>query len=134
MAEFDSTDQAKAAFEALKEGGEVSMKIQETFWSKCFGSLTDKFGISWNISIECPTEKNRGIFMENVSKEQIQHFRLHTHHLDTWYQKSDVEGIAGACGFQNSPPGAIPKKEIQNLGERFALFQQLKLNKITFLT
>lgn len=56
MAEFDSVDKAKAAFEALKEGGEVSMEIQETFWSKCFGSLTDKFGISWNISIGCPTE------------------------------------------------------------------------------
>lgn len=56
MAEFDSADQAKAAFEALKDGGEVSMEIQETFWSKCFGSLTDKFGISWNISIGCPTE------------------------------------------------------------------------------
>ena len=55
MAEFDSVDKAKAAFEALKEGGEVSMEIQETFWSKCFGSLTDKFGIGWNISIGCPT-------------------------------------------------------------------------------
>jgi len=56
MAEFDSTDKAKSAFEALKDSGEVSMEIQETFWSKCFGSLTDKFGVSWNISIGCPTE------------------------------------------------------------------------------
>lgn len=53
MVEFDDTDTAKAAFEALKEGGEVGMEIQETFWSKCFGSLTDKFGINWNISIDC---------------------------------------------------------------------------------
>ena len=55
MAEFDSADKAKAAFEALKEGGVISMELQETFWSKCFGSLTDKFGIGWNISIGCPT-------------------------------------------------------------------------------
>ena len=55
MAEFDTVEKAKAAFEALKEGGEVDMDIQETFWSKCFGSLTDKFGISWYISIGCPT-------------------------------------------------------------------------------
>jgi len=41
-------------FAALKEGSKVSMELQETFWSKCFGSLTDKFGIIWNISIECP--------------------------------------------------------------------------------
>ena len=56
MAEFDGPEKAKAAFEALKEDGEVNMDIQETFWSKCFGSLTDKFGVSWNISIGCPAE------------------------------------------------------------------------------
>ena len=54
MAEFDNAETAKKMFEALKEGGEVGMEIQETFWSKCFGSLTDKFGINWNISIGCP--------------------------------------------------------------------------------
>ncbi len=44
--------------------------------------------------------------MEKVSVEQVRQFRLHAHHLDTWYPKSDLERIAGACGFQNSPPGA----------------------------
>jgi len=54
MAEFDKIEIAKSAFEALKEGGKVDMEMQETFWSKCFGSLTDKFGVIWNISIGCP--------------------------------------------------------------------------------
>jgi len=54
MLEFDSIDSAKSAFDALKEGGEVSMELQKTFWSELFGSLTDKFGINWNISIGCP--------------------------------------------------------------------------------
>ena len=53
MVEFDNSDAAKVVFEVLKEGGQVSMELQETFWSKCFGSLTDKFGIIWNISIGC---------------------------------------------------------------------------------
>ncbi|WP_343249415.1 winged helix DNA-binding domain-containing protein [Diplocloster hominis] len=44
--------------------------------------------------------------MNPVTKEQIRRFRLHTHHLDTWYPKKDIRNIAGACGFQNSPPGA----------------------------
>ena len=56
MAEFDSVTVARTVFDALKEGGEVGMELQETFWSKCFGSLTDKFGIGWNISIGCPKE------------------------------------------------------------------------------
>jgi len=54
MAEFDSVDEATAAFNGLREGGKVDMEMQETFWSKWFGSLTDKFGIIWNISIGCP--------------------------------------------------------------------------------
>ena len=42
----------KSAFNALKEGGKVSMDLQETFWSKCYGSLRDKFGIEWQFSHE----------------------------------------------------------------------------------
>jgi hypothetical protein len=38
--------------------------------------------------------------------EQIRQFRLHAHHLDTWYPRAAIEDVAGACGFQNSPPGA----------------------------
>jgi len=53
-AEFENTESAKSVFDALKEGGNVTMELQETFWSKCFGSLIDKFGIYWNISIGCP--------------------------------------------------------------------------------
>ena len=34
----------------MKEGSSVEMDLQETFWSKCYGSLTDKFGIIWQFS------------------------------------------------------------------------------------
>lgn len=45
-------EMVKSAFNALKEGGKVSMDLQETFWSKCYGSLRDKFGIEWQFSHE----------------------------------------------------------------------------------
>lgn len=28
------------------------MELQETFWSKCYGSVTDKFGIPWQLSYD----------------------------------------------------------------------------------
>lgn len=34
-------------FAALKEGGNVIMDLQKTFWSELFGMLTDKFGVNW---------------------------------------------------------------------------------------
>ena len=42
-------DDIKPLFDNLKEGGSVEMELQETFFSKCYGSLKDKFGIIWQI-------------------------------------------------------------------------------------
>lgn len=44
-------DEAKRVFEALAEGGNVFMPLGETFWSPCFGMLTDAFGISWMVTV-----------------------------------------------------------------------------------
>jgi len=49
--ELDSIDSVKSAFNALKEDGTVTMELQQTFWSKYFGSLQDKFGVNWMISV-----------------------------------------------------------------------------------
>lgn len=43
-------DEIKSLFNKLKEGGTVGMELQETFWSKCYGSVTDKFGIGWQFN------------------------------------------------------------------------------------
>lgn len=47
-----NVEDLKTYFNNMKEGGMVTMEIQETFWSKCFGMLTDKFGIGWQFSHE----------------------------------------------------------------------------------
>ena len=39
----------KKLFTALSEGGQVQMPLTKTFFSPCFGMVTDKFGISWMI-------------------------------------------------------------------------------------
>ena len=43
-------DFIKDIFNKLKEDGTVGMELQETFWTKCYGSLTDKFGIAWQFN------------------------------------------------------------------------------------
>jgi PhnB protein len=43
--------EAKRSFEALTAGGIVKMPLAKTFWSPCFGMLTDRFGIGWMISV-----------------------------------------------------------------------------------
>ncbi|MDI2589798.1 MULTISPECIES: VOC family protein [unclassified Psychrobacillus] len=45
-------EEIRSAFDALKANGTVTMELQETFWSKCYGALKDKFGIEWQFSHE----------------------------------------------------------------------------------
>lgn len=40
------------AFNKLKEGGTVTMELQETFWSPLYGQVRDKFGVEWLFSYE----------------------------------------------------------------------------------
>lgn len=44
------TDEIRRQFDRLKKGGTVDMELQETFWSKCYGMVTDKFGVGWQFS------------------------------------------------------------------------------------
>lgn len=46
----DDMDEIKSIFNQLKEGGNVTMDLQETFWSKSYGFVVDRFGIGWQLS------------------------------------------------------------------------------------
>jgi PhnB protein len=50
------TDPAEAErkFNALADGGTVTMPFSKTFWAKGFGMCVDKFGIPWMVN--CPAE------------------------------------------------------------------------------
>ncbi len=43
--------EGKRVFDKLSQGGKVSMPLQDAFWGGKFGTLTDKFGIDWMMSI-----------------------------------------------------------------------------------
>lgn len=46
----DEPDEADRIFAALAEGGIVQTPLQETFWARRFGTVTDRFGIPWEIN------------------------------------------------------------------------------------
>ncbi len=48
--EPDCREETKRLFEALSEGGKVTMELRDMFLGKYFayyGSCTDKFGVNW---------------------------------------------------------------------------------------
>jgi len=50
---IDATDtaSAKRIFDALVDGGSAQMPLTKTFWSPCFGMLTDRFGVAWMVGV-----------------------------------------------------------------------------------
>jgi len=53
---FGTEDAAQAAevFNALADGGEVTMPLEQTFWSPLFGTVNDRFGTAWMVSVDEP--------------------------------------------------------------------------------
>ena len=45
----DNKDEVTRLFDGLKEGGEVYMELQQTFFSEWYGMVKDKFGVIWQI-------------------------------------------------------------------------------------
>ncbi|MCO8123750.1 YciI family protein [Stieleria sp. TO1_6] len=46
---------AHHALDALAAGGTIDMPLQKTFWSPCYGQVTDKFGLGWMVMVAGPT-------------------------------------------------------------------------------
>lgn len=54
MLSLKAEDEVRRIFNALAAEGTITMPLQETFWSKAYGALVDKFGIHWQLN--CDTE------------------------------------------------------------------------------
>jgi PhnB protein len=48
---FPDEVQARRAFEVLSAKGSVQMPLGKTFWSPCFGMVTDQFNVGWMITV-----------------------------------------------------------------------------------
>ncbi len=53
-----SQEEATRIFNALSEGGQITMPLEKTFWQSYFGMLTDQFGINWMVNCELEGHKN----------------------------------------------------------------------------
>ena len=47
----EDEETARKIFGHLKEGGKVEMELSETAWSSCYGMVTDRYGIGWQMNV-----------------------------------------------------------------------------------
>lgn len=50
----DTPQAAAKVFNALAEGGSVTMALDKTFFAEAFGSVHDRFGVRWMVICEKP--------------------------------------------------------------------------------
>ena len=48
----ESPEEARRIFNALSQGGQITMPIEKTFWADLFGMCIDQFGIPWMVNYE----------------------------------------------------------------------------------
>ena len=45
-------EKAEKIFNALADGGKITMLLEKTFWAPKFGMLEDRFGVGWMVSVQ----------------------------------------------------------------------------------
>lgn len=51
----DSKAEADRIFNALAQGGAITMPLADQFWGDYFGSVTDRYGINWMVNYSAQT-------------------------------------------------------------------------------
>jgi PhnB protein len=54
---INDVKKSEEVFGKLQDGGHVMMPLQETFWSPSYGQVTDKFGVTWQVSTQVVQNK-----------------------------------------------------------------------------
>ncbi len=52
----DSKEEADRLFNALAEGGEVEMDIDDQVWGDYYGAFKDRFGVQWMVNYSPPKD------------------------------------------------------------------------------
>ena len=55
----ESKQEADRLFNALAQGGTITMPIADQFWGDYFGSLLDRFGINWMVNYTDPARRQQ---------------------------------------------------------------------------
>jgi len=67
----ESEEEGMQLFEALSEGGKITMPLYETTWGAMFGMVTDRFGIQWMINFDDPDIAKKKVEAREHSIEKL---------------------------------------------------------------
>ena len=48
----ETEEEARRLYDGLRQEGQVLMELQDMFWGNMYGKVKDKFGVTWDLSLE----------------------------------------------------------------------------------
>ncbi len=106
--QFETEDEVNALWTALSEGGSVMMPLDAYPWSRRYGWLSDRFGVSWQIALGSKADIRQTItpsmlFVGSQAGKSEAALKLYT----ATFPNSSVEGIARHDGSGVDAAGTV---------------------------
>lgn len=130
---FDTEKETERVWNSLLKGGEVLMPFDEYAWSKKYGWLQDRFGVSWQISFgkyEDVGQKFTPSFLFtgkwNGRAEEAVNF------YTSVFDNSEITGILKYEKGDNDTEGNVKHAQFRLGGQVFMAMDSSLLHKFTF--
>ena len=56
--EPETREETKRLFDALSDGGKITMELKDMFFGSYFGECKDKYGVNWMFNCQLPKQEN----------------------------------------------------------------------------
>lgn len=117
---LESDRQVDALWAALSDGGSVLMPLDAYDWSRKYGWLNDRYGLSWQIMLGKHADVGQTIspsllFVGPQAGKAEEAVRFYT----SVFGSSDIEGIARYYGDGADPAGTVKHAQFRLDGETF---------------
>jgi len=129
----ENAEEVNRAWNALSKEGKVMMALDKYPWSEKFGWLSDKFGISWQISLGKLSDVGQKITpCLMFTGKQYGHADEAINHYSSIFRNSKVDGILRYGKNELPDEGKIKHAQMELNGQKFMLMESAAPHNFTF--
>ena len=131
---FDELGALDHAWETLAQDGSILMPLDAYDWSPRYGWLSDRFGVSWQLSQGSRADIGGQALSPALlfTGERAGHAEAAIRHYTEIFPKSHIEGILRYDGSGSDPAGTIKHAQFYLCGETFMVMDSALEHAFTF--
>jgi predicted 3-demethylubiquinone-9 3-methyltransferase (glyoxalase superfamily) len=130
---MESEAEVDALWEGLANGGSVLMPLQPYPWSKKYGWLNDRYGLSWQVSLGKRDDVGQ-VIVPSLLFVGPQHGNAEAalHFYTSLFEGSSVSGILHYDAGESEPEGTVKHAQFVLAGQTFMAMDSAQPHEFTF--